>query len=459
MWLIKKDIADAMQHARAQGFTPPKAAMEAFEARHAEASAAGIPRNFKLAGDVVEISIEGVLTPKPDFFAFWYGGGNTTYPDIIQSLALAAADPSVKRVVLNVKSPGGYCDGLFEALGALEAFPKPKETRASMADSAAYALAAMGGKITAAGPASEFGSVGVVATYVQYDFEKVYEITSTHAPDKRPDPSTPEGQATIRVYLDALHDLFVDAIARGRTASGTATTKDEVNADFGRGGVLLANAAKKLGMVDKIDKPQLRAIAGDPDPRGESGAAPAATAAVGDIVANAITATPPAPAVVAQPAQPAAPPAPQQNASALSGGAAKAKKQMNEEELRAQHPELYSAVFNKGKAEGEKGKAEAVTAALTDEKDRVEGHLIMGEAAGDMKLAIESVRGGVKMNATLQAKYMAAGMNKRDRDSRSADEATTEAAVGNALPATDKTKTKAELVADAIERQTKGDAA
>jgi ClpP class serine protease len=442
MWLIKKDIADAMQHARAQGFTPPKAAMEAFETRHAEASAAGIPRNFKLAGDVVEIAIEGVLTPKPDFFAFWYGGGNTTYPDIIQSLALAAADPSVKRVVLNVRSPGGYCDGLFEALGALEAFPKPKETRASMADSAAYAIAAMGGKITAAGPASEFGSVGVVATYVQYDFEKVYEITSTHAPDKRPDPSTPEGQATIRVYLDALHDLFVDAIARGRTASGTATTKDEVNSDFGRGGVLLANSAKRLGMIDKIDKPQLRAVASDPEPRGEALASPAAAEAA----APAATTTP-------------APPAPQTNAPAANGGAPNRKqKTMDEKQLQAEHPALYSAVFNKGKAEGKTEAETAAAAALAEEKDRIEAHLVMGETTGDMKLAVESIRKGDKMTQTLSAKYMVAGMSMRALSARADDDKAAAVATDGAAggkPA----KTLRDQIADEIEAQTKGGAA
>lgn len=439
MWLIKKDVADAMQHARAQGFVPPRVAMEAFEQRHADASAAGIPRNFKLAGDVVEITIEGVLTPKPDFFAYWYGGGNTTYPDIIQSLALAAADPSVKRVVLNVRSPGGYCDGLFEALGALEAFSKPKETRASMADSAAYALAAMGGKITAVGPASEFGSVGVVATYVQYDFEKVYEITSTNAPNKRPDPSTPEGQAIIREHLDALHDLFVDAIARGRTASGSSVTKEEVNADFGRGAVLLANSAKKVGMIDKIDKAQLRAVASDPDPRGDSSAAPAAAASV---------------AAATNIPAPAAP----QDATAASGGAATpTRKLMNEEQLKAQHPELYSAVFNKGKTEGESGKAEAVSTAVASEKDRVESHLIMGEAAGDMKLALESVRSGATMTATLNAKYMAAGINKNARDARAEDDKAAADATAGIVPGTaDKSKTKLELVADAVARQASG---
>jgi ClpP class serine protease len=216
MWLMKKSLAEAIEHARAQALEPPAVVMAAFERERALASSGGDPRIFKRAGDVAEIVIQGALTPKPDWYAYWFCGGNTTYPEIIQSLALAAADQGIKRVVLNISSPGGYVDGLFDCLGAIESFSKPKETRASMADSAAYAIASLGGKITATNKAAEFGSVGVCVTYVRYDGVQIYDIVSSNAPNKRPDPSTKEGQAVIREGLDAIEELFVDAIARGR---------------------------------------------------------------------------------------------------------------------------------------------------------------------------------------------------------------------------------------------------
>ena len=53
-------------------------------------------------------------------------------------------------------------EGLFETLAAIEAFGKPMSVRASKAASAAYAIAAAGGSITAVSPASSFGSIGVV---------------------------------------------------------------------------------------------------------------------------------------------------------------------------------------------------------------------------------------------------------------------------------------------------------
>jgi ClpP class serine protease len=452
MWLTKIRLAQQIEQAHAEGMKLPDAVMEAFNRRHYEVGSNGEPRIFKRAGDVAEIMVEGVLTPKPDFYAYYYGGGNTTYPEIIQSLALAGADPSIKRLVLNISSPGGYVGGLFDALAALEMFAKPKETFASMADSAAYAIAALGGKITATNVAAEFGSVGVCATYVQYDFEKVYEITSTNAPNKRPDPSTPEGQAVIRKQLDAIEEIFVDCIARGR-----GTTKDLVISDFGRGEVLLANEAKRLKMIDRIAKAPQRSLPaenGGPDSAATAEVVPPGIEGnlaldVGEIQAAA--------AKIALPPMPA-PPAPQQDASAVRGGAdaAKVRKSMNEQELQAQHPELYSAVLNKGKAEGEKGKAEAVSAAVATERDRVEGHLIMGEASGEMKIALESVRSGATMTVALQAKYMAAGMNKRDTSARAADDVVAAAATAGATGKEPGGKTLQERVADEIEAQHKG---
>ncbi len=464
---MKKSLAEAIENARAKALEPPPFIMAAFEREVAMASSGGDPRIFKRAGDVAEIVIQGALTPKPDWYAYWMCGGNTTYPEIIQALALAGADASIKRVVLNISSPGGYVDGMFDALGALEAFKKPKETLAAQADSAAYAFAAMGGKITARNKASEFGSVGVCVTYVRYEGVDIIDIVSSNAPNKRPDPTTKEGQAVIREGLDAVEELFIDAIARGR-----GTDVKTVAKSFGRGAVFLASGALKAGMIDAIAGVELRAEAtdsGEEDEPASDDGEPSdgneeASRAAKTPTAPVPAAAPSAPAAITQPTTAApAPPstapaaaAPKPNATAGIGGAATTRKHMTKEELKAQHPELFSAVFNDGKAEGEKGKAEAVSAALADEKDRVEAHLVMGENCGDMKLAVESVRGGAKMTQTLTAKYMSAGRNKVDRDARSEDDAAVAAAAGGATGKEPVAKSLFEQTADAIEAQAKG---
>ena len=429
MWLMKKSLAEAMERARAEGKQPPQVVLAAYE-RNFMAASSGEPRIFKRAGDVAEIMIEGVLTSRPDYYAYWMGGGNTTYPEIIQSLALAAADPTVKRVVLNVNSPGGYVGGLFDTLAALEAFSKPKETVAAMADSAAYAIAALGGKITATNPAAEFGSVGVCATYVQYDFEKVYEITSSNAPNKRPDPSTEEGQAVIRKYLDAIEELFVDAIAKGR-----GTTAENVTTNFGRGEVMLAGAAKKLGLIDKITKQASRSPLIVQLPEGAAGAAPvAADDDADDGSGN------PAPAAAAAPApQPKsssataaiAAPAPEQSAPAACGGAPEQKEPiMNLKQLQTEHTELYATVLNQGKAEGQTaGFAEGVTA----ERKRVSDHLKLGTASGDPETAHKAIESGASVSE-MTATYLAASMKRGAVDARQQDSDNAGAALGGNPP-------------------------
>lgn len=452
MWLIRKDVIEAVEHARAKGLAAPAGAVEAFERRNTEAASTGEPRIFRRAGDVAEIRVDGVLTPKPDFYAYYYGNGNTTYPEIIQSLQIAGADPTIKRVVLSIASPGGYVSGLFDVLAALEVFSKPKETIASQADSAAYAIAAMGGKITAPNDASEFGSIGVCATYVKYDYEEVIDITSSNAPNKRPDPGTDEGKAVIRKYLDDIEDLFVSAIAKGR-----GTTAEVVTSTFGRGAVMLATEAKKLKLIDKITKAPGRALAESSEDASSIATAPVATAdaSAGATPPHDTPAPAPAPAV-AQPAQPAVPLAPLQNASAASGGAPKRRQPMEETQFQAEHPALYTVVLNKGVAQGKSEAEKAAATASAEEKDRIEAHLKAGEESGDMKTALESIRSGAKMTSTLLTTYMMAGMRKGAIDARAEDDKVAAAATAGITAGSDKTKTKIELVAEAVERQAKG---
>lgn len=401
-WLLKNEVAQVMQRALKAGAAPTPAQLAQFQERQQEIEAqlGGVPRNLRLAGDTAEIRIEGVLTEKPDLLSLWFGGGNTTYESIRAAIAMAEADNSIRKATFFIHSPGGNVDGLFETLAAIERFSKPKSVRASMADSAAYAIAATAGKIEAVNAASEFGSIGVVVTYVH--FEELIDITSTEAPNKRPDPTTEEGQATIREYLDAIHEIFADAIARGR-----GTTVEDVNANFGRGAVLLAGQAKKRGMIDKIAKAELRAVNVDTE----------------EEAANTNEERP----------------------TLTAADAANGEQIMNEEELKAKHPELYKAVFKKGMAQGKKK-------ALAQERDRVEGHLNAGEQSGDFKTAHDAIRNGTEMTQTMLSKYMFAGRNRDDRQTRQTETDSAAGAVrgAGAPPAQDPSGSEAEALGDQV---------
>ena len=84
---------------------------------------------------------------------------------------------------------------------------------------------------------------------------------------------------------------------------------------------------------------------------------------------------------------------------------------MDLEKLKSEHPSVYAAVLALG-----------VTAGVDQERDRVGAHLTMGASSGDMKTAIEAIEKGDNMTATLQAKYMAAGMNRANVQARGDDD-------------------------------------
>lgn len=199
-------------------------------------------------GRVATIAVEGVLTPKPDLFARLFFGANTTYASIRDALNSARSDPGISHVKLKVSSPGGTVDGLFETLEAIKDFKASGKTMSVTSDfacSAAYGIAAVAGNISAVGDWATFGSVGVAASRL-VSKERV-DITSTDAPNKRPDLTTNEGRAVVRKELDGIHALFVRYIAEGR---GLPTS-----ANFGKGGTVLAREALGLKMIDSIGNP------------------------------------------------------------------------------------------------------------------------------------------------------------------------------------------------------------
>jgi ClpP class serine protease len=410
MWLLNDEALRGMRsfaHARTA------ADLRAFEAAVAAEPQASAPRNLKVAGNVAEISVDGVLTEKPDFLAWLFGGGfSTTYESIRAALASAQADSAVKEIVMNVNSPGGNVNGLFETLAAIEAVSKPIRVRASQAASAAYAIAASAGRIEAVGPASSFGSIGV-ATSIYVD-DSIVDIASTEAPNKRPDVSTPEGKAVVQGELDAIHELFADSIARGRatTTGNEDIDTDFVNANFGRGGVLLAAEAKKRKMIDSY-----------PKPAGRASRAKNATA-VSDGGQDTVT-------------------------DNNSGDT----EHMTREQLKAAHPEVYAAIVAEGEAAGE-------ARGVAGERDRVTAHLTMGEASGDMKTALSAIADGSGMTASLQAKYLAAGMNRSAIVARETEGAAAAAVTAGATPAVEGSSAGAapeggkdfgDLVADAVD--------
>lgn len=238
-WALEPTVFKQLEAVRKN---PPGAA--AFDA---VLDAATKPQPLRVEGTTAVVDIKGVLTKTPDWMARWLYGANTTYSDIIAAVRDAEADPRVESIVFNVESPGGAVTGLFDAMAVIAGATKPTHARVEdLAASAAFGLASQADTITANNAAAAVGSVGVV--YSTYVSEGEINITSTEAPNKRPNLTTEEGRAVVRAELDAIHDQFA-----GRIAEGRGLSLNVVNKNFGRGGMKLAEAALGSKMIDGID--------------------------------------------------------------------------------------------------------------------------------------------------------------------------------------------------------------
>lgn len=352
MWLIKDTVARELRAAASKlVIRAEDRARFAAEMEQGQVAAAGRePASLRVAGDTAEIHVRGILVERPSFWLWLLGYAQTSYLDLQEAIAAVEKDDNVAKVIFRVDSPGGEVRGLFDTLAALEVMKKPRTVASALACSAAYAIAAVAGKVEAANAASEFGSVGVVATFYLYD--DVVEITSTEAPDKRPDVSTEEGQAVVRKHLDDIHELFAGAIAQGR-----GTTVAKVNAEYGRGAVLLAGEAKQRGMIDSIAKPILRAVSGAKDS-------------------------------AAEPAQ--------------------ERQHMDLKTLKTQHSALCEELIAEGEAQG-----------VSKERKRCAAHAKMARSTGANEVAFKAIESGASiMDDDIQAEYMTARMNRQDIQTR-----------------------------------------
>lgn len=176
----------------------------------------------------------------------------TSLDAVMHDIRVAEASADVQQIVLLVDSPGGVVSGLGEAAAALRSAKKPITAFVTgNGASAAYWLASQAGEIVMDSSAS-VGSIGVVASMSRQEApdatgRRAYEIVSSGAPLKRPDPNTEEGRAAIQADVDAIEEVFIADVAAGRNV-----TAARVRADFGKGAMMPATKAVAAGMADRI---------------------------------------------------------------------------------------------------------------------------------------------------------------------------------------------------------------
>lgn len=194
------------------------------------------------------MQVRGPLFAHENFMSYFFGFD--TYESLAADFQNLMNDPKVQGVVLNFHSPGGTVAGgsdlasmIYDARGLK---PKGLVARAGgdMA-SMAYWLGSSAEKVHLAST----GMVGSIGTVIQFQQEEPGTVTivSDQSPRKRVDPSTLEGQADLKGTLNALSAVFISQVARNRGVS-----EEKVLSDFGKGGVLVGQAAVDVGMADRV---------------------------------------------------------------------------------------------------------------------------------------------------------------------------------------------------------------
>jgi len=337
--------------------------------------------SFNASGNEATIAIIGPLSLEgPSFIDRLFGYTGTSYKDIIAAADLLRTNVAITDVNLMISSPGGTHDGLGEAYAALLRLAAEKNLVAQNhgeISSAAYYLAVAASRIEASSPLAITGSIGAMVAGIdtsealKRDGVKRIQIVSSNAPKKNVDLTTTKGVSIMLDHLDAVERIFFDVVATGRN-----TTLEDIKENFGQGGVLVAldpdenkPDALSVGMIDSV------------------------TNSAGDVVTmSSNKRSKGTMSLINNPA---------------SNGGTKEGQVMNLSELKSDHPAVYASAVGEGESKG-----------IELERNRVATHLVLGEASGDMKLALKNIADGVVHSGDSNALYTAAQLNRKQTDDR-----------------------------------------
>lgn len=204
---------------------------------------------------VAVVPLAGILAKQPNLIMRILGA--TAYGDFCADLASAAADPDVKRIVLDVDSVGGTVSGVQTAMEAVRASAARKPVSAHVTGqclSAAYWIASAAHEIYVSGATDFVGSIGVVAQHIDQraaDAAKGRVVTEIYAgryktvgsPHRALDD---DSRAILQDRVDYLYGLFVRDVAQNRRVSESAALA------FADGKTFVGHQAVKAGLVDGV---------------------------------------------------------------------------------------------------------------------------------------------------------------------------------------------------------------
>lgn len=210
-------------------------------------------RSVVMRDGVAVIPVTGPIFRYANLFTEISGATSTEV--LARDITAAVENSYVRGIVLDLNSPGGEAVGINELSKLIASVRGRKPIKAygggSMC-SGAYWLGAACDEIIIDETAA-LGSIGVVMSFTDTSERdaksgiRVIEIVSSQSPDKRVDPATDSGRAKVQSTVDALAEVFVNAVATYRDVDVS-----HVLSDFGRGDVLIGARAIEARMADRI---------------------------------------------------------------------------------------------------------------------------------------------------------------------------------------------------------------
>lgn len=207
--------------------------------------------NLLMDGDIAVIPISGTLVNRSMPLQAW--SGLSSYEQIKSQLQAAINDNEVKAIALDVDSPGGMVEGVFDLADFIYA-ARGKKPIWSMVNenamSAAYLLASAADKVISPRTGMT-GSIGVIATHLdrsELDSKIGLKFTTIFAGARKNDgnphePLSKEAKELFQGNIDSLYTMFVAAVARNRNLSEQAVRDTEA-------GFFMAEDALEIGLID-----------------------------------------------------------------------------------------------------------------------------------------------------------------------------------------------------------------
>lgn len=205
-----------------------------------------------LNGNVAVIDIPGTIVAQKDSGSFFEEVASSE--DIVKLIQKASKNDKVKAIVLRINSPGGSAVASEEIASAIK---KTNKTTVALirevGASGAYWVASSTNHIIA-NRMSITGSIGVISSYLGFSgFLQEHNVTYERlVSGNLKDIGSPfkdltgEEKALLEKKLGAIHDYFVDEVAKNRNLK----KKDVEKAATGL--FYLGSEAKDLGLVDEL---------------------------------------------------------------------------------------------------------------------------------------------------------------------------------------------------------------